>query len=244
VTAQFIGNVYQTPAGLDDDIARRARSAGVATLAAAAGEPLGRNSLVRAGHLTRVAGQTGVAGRAVTVWNPPGNNSMIRFGVEACEAGDILVISTPADGAAQWGELAHEWAKAVGIAAVIVDGSVRDIHRVREVGVPLWGRTVDPRQALKDSAGYVNAPVVIGGVRLCPGDLVVADDDAVMLIDARRAGDFVTLAEQRAERENSRREDHRSGRAAQSMAGHFSSGRVTMKPGTWLDDDPDADAST
>jgi 4-hydroxy-4-methyl-2-oxoglutarate aldolase len=244
VTIQFRGNVYQTPAGPGEDITGRARHAGVATLAAAAGEPLGRNSLVRAGQLTRVAGDGGVAGRAVTVWNPPGNNSMIRFGVEACEPGDILVISTPADGAAQWGELAHEWAKAVGIAAVIVDGSVRDVQRVREVGVPLWGRTVDPRQALKDSVGYVNAPVVIGGVRLCPGDLVVADDDAVMFIDAGQAGELVTLAEQRAARETSRREDHREGRAAQSMAGHFPSGRVTMRPGTWLDDNAGARVSS
>jgi 4-hydroxy-4-methyl-2-oxoglutarate aldolase len=197
----LIGKVYPAPDSEVDDLINAAKSLTVATIAAAMPEPVGRNSIIAQGVLHRMNGSGTMVGPAVTVWSPPGNNTMFRFGMQTTRPGDVYVLVTPTLGAAQWGDLATVWAIGRELAGGIVFGSVRDLAEIHKTDFPLWGADVDPRQSLKISIGYVNAPVDIAGHRIAPGDLVVADDDAVMTLTPAEARMAIPLAQKRAEKE-------------------------------------------
>ncbi|HUU29481.1 MAG TPA: RraA family protein [archaeon] len=70
-----------------------------------------------------------------------------------------------------------------GAMAVVTDASARDVDEVAKEGVPLYlrhvGRGIRPGRNELES---VNRPVSIGGVLVCPGDLVLGDGDGVVVV--------------------------------------------------------------
>lgn len=70
-----------------------------------------------------------------------------------------------------------------GAVGVVTDASSRDTDEVAIEKVPLYlrkkGRGIRPGRNELES---VNRPVVIGGVLVCPGDVVVADGDGVIVV--------------------------------------------------------------
>ncbi len=79
------------------------------------------------------------------------------------------------------------WAER-GAVGVVTDASSRDTDEVAIEGVPLYlrekGRGIRPGRNELES---VNRPVTIGGVLVCPGDVVVADGDGVVVVPRRVA---------------------------------------------------------
>jgi 4-hydroxy-4-methyl-2-oxoglutarate aldolase len=57
----------------------------------------------------------------------------------------------------------------------------------------------------------VNRPIVCAGQLVCPGDVVVADDDGVVVVPWRRAEAVLAAAKERAEREARLRERYAAG---------------------------------
>ena len=85
------------------------------------------------------------------------------------------------------------WVKA-GAVGVVTDAGSRDTDEVAIEKVPLYlrkkGRGIRPGRNELES---VNRPVVIGGVLVCPGDVVVADGDGVVVVPrkvARQVAEF------------------------------------------------------
>jgi 4-hydroxy-4-methyl-2-oxoglutarate aldolase len=85
------------------------------------------------------------------------------------------------------------WVKA-GAVGVVTDASSRDTDEVALEKVPIYlrkkGRGIRPGRNELES---VNRPVVIGGVLVCPGDVVVADGDGVVVVPryvARQVAEF------------------------------------------------------
>jgi regulator of RNase E activity RraA len=74
------------------------------------------------------------------------------------------------------------WYK-MGATGVVTDAGARDTDEVGLEGVPLYlskkGRGIRPGRNEIES---VNRPVSIGGVLVCPGDVVVADGDGVVVV--------------------------------------------------------------
>jgi 4-hydroxy-4-methyl-2-oxoglutarate aldolase len=74
------------------------------------------------------------------------------------------------------------WKKA-GAVGVVTDASSRDTDEIAIEKVPLYlrkkGRGIRPGRNELES---VNRPIVIGGVLVCPGDVVVADGDGVIVV--------------------------------------------------------------
>ncbi|HLO57434.1 MAG TPA: hypothetical protein VK179_01705 [Bacteroidales bacterium] len=74
------------------------------------------------------------------------------------------------------------WVKA-GAVGVVTDANARDLDEIMLEKVPLYlrdrGRGIRPGRNELES---VNLPVVIGGVLVCPGDVVVADGDGVIVV--------------------------------------------------------------
>lgn len=78
--------------------------------------------------------------------------------------------------------------KSNGAVGVVTDASSRDTDEVGLEKVPLYlrkkGRGIRPGRNELES---VNRPVTIGGVLVCPGDVVVADGDGVVVVPRRVA---------------------------------------------------------
>lgn len=74
------------------------------------------------------------------------------------------------------------WHKS-GAVGVVTDANARDTDEIAIEKVPLYlrkkGRGIRPGRNELES---VNRPVVIGGVLVCPGDIVVADGDGVIVV--------------------------------------------------------------
>jgi 4-hydroxy-4-methyl-2-oxoglutarate aldolase len=147
-----------------------------------------------------------IGGSAVTVSCAPGDNIMVHAAVEMIEPGDVLVVTTttPADNG-MFGELLATSVLTRGCAGVVVDGGVRDVSDLRLKGPPVWARVVHAAGTVKATPGSVNLPVACGGVTIRPGDVVVADDDGVVVIERERVGDVVVAVRARLAREDETR---------------------------------------
>ncbi len=124
-----------------------------------------------------------IIGPALTVLTVPGDTLMLHYAVEVCQAGDVIVLaSEEPNPSAVWGKMVSVVARARGVAGVIVDGFVRDIAYIRDAQLPVWTRAVSPRGSTRKGPGSLNVPICCGGVRVEPGDLIMADDDGVIVI--------------------------------------------------------------
>jgi RraA family protein len=129
-----------------------------------------------------------LVGRARTVWTRPGDNQAIHQILPQCRPGDVLVINGGGDTTrALIGELIAEKAKARGVVGMVIDGVVRDGVELERIDFPVWSRGLCPAGPYKNGPGKLDVPVAVGGVAVCPGDLIVADDDGVIAIPAAEA---------------------------------------------------------
>ena len=170
--------------------------------------------------LTQVVPGSRVAGPARTALCAAADNTMVHALVAHARPGDVLVL-TSADPApvALVGELLATQMQAKGVAGILVDGAVRDLDELRELGLPIWARFVRAQGAGKGEVGRIDVPVVVGGAEIAPGDLVVLDCDGAVALPAGRAGEVLPLALERAEREAAVRERYRSGELSYDLQG-------------------------
>jgi 4-hydroxy-4-methyl-2-oxoglutarate aldolase len=143
-----------------------------------------------------------IAGSAVTALCHPGDNWMIHVAAECVKPGDVLVIgcsSENADGA--FGELLATSLKALGAKGVVIDMGVRDAAEISEMKFPIWSRAISAKGTVKATVGSVNVPVVCAGLNVKPGDVIVADDDGVVVVDRKKAGEIARLGEEREKKE-------------------------------------------
>lgn len=115
--------------------------------------------------------------------------------VGQAEPGSVLVIATRGGTRAVAGELFTSEASRRGLAGIVIDGFCRDLTGLRAIGLPVFARGVTPMSGTMRVPPQVGIPITCGGVRVQPGDLVVADDDGVVIASADRLRDAVADAE-------------------------------------------------
>ncbi len=136
-----------------------------------------------------------ICGPALTVKVFPGDNLMVHKALDLAQPGDIVVIdagSTPMN--AVLGDLVSQKAKHRGIAAFVVDGLIRDIPGVQEIGMPVYARGTTPIGPLHRGPGEINYPVCCGGIVVNPGDIIMGDKDGVLVVQKEYADDILARA--------------------------------------------------
>jgi regulator of RNase E activity RraA len=121
--------------------------------------------------------------------------------------GEVVVVSThQSKRNAPWGELLSTAAKARGANGAIIDGLVRDVGKIEELGFPVFAAGIKPVDSMGRGivTGY-NVPVECGEVLVNPGDFVFADLDGVVVIPKTNVEEVLRLALNKSTRENSSR---------------------------------------
>ena len=132
------------------------------------------------------------------------------------QKGQVIVINANGFyGAGAFGELMATTAKYYGgVKAAVVDGPIRDISRILEIGFPVWARGNIPTDSIGrvDLIG-VGQPIFCGGVRVNPGDVVMADRDGVVVIPVAEVdlAEVVEKAEEVVAAERRSRQEIREG---------------------------------
>lgn len=144
--------------------------------------------------IRRVHGSGCVAGPVVTARCDEGSVSAVLASFEQVASDQVLVAQGPGEWA-YFGELTGAEAVRVGLAAVVVDGFVRDADRLATLDLPIFARGVTPLGARPAGSGEVGVPLRAGGVEVRMGDWIVADADGVVVVPAEELVDVIKRAE-------------------------------------------------
>jgi RraA family protein len=129
------------------------------------------------------AGDGRLSGPACTVKVYPGDNLMVHKALDIAKPGDVVVIDARGSGAnAVLGDTISMKARHRQIAGFIVDGYIRDLTSIREMGYPVYARGETPIGPLHRAPGEINYPVCCGGVVVIPGDVMIADCSGVVVV--------------------------------------------------------------
>jgi 4-hydroxy-4-methyl-2-oxoglutarate aldolase len=146
-----------------------------------------------------------VIGSALTVWCHAGDNLMLHKAISLAMPGDIVVMNTQGNVTnSGFGELIATSAVQVGIRAVIVDGTVRDVEAIQALKLPVYARGLCANGCNKDGPGEVGAIIACGGVAVRPGDIIIADRDGVAVVPLDAAPEIAKLAMEQVQREEKR----------------------------------------
>ena len=124
-----------------------------------------------------------ISGSALTVNTRPGDNLMVHHAIDIAEVGDIIVVDAGGDMTnAIMGEIMAALAIKKGVAAIIINGAIRDAHEIIKMGLPVFCKGITHRGPYKDGPGVINADISLSGMNIAPGDLIVADNDGFLSI--------------------------------------------------------------
>jgi regulator of RNase E activity RraA len=110
-----------------------------------------------------------------------------------------------------WGGLLSNAAIARKAAGTITDGGVRDYNEIVCLQYPTFCAGLTPY----DSQGRMDGkerdiPIICGGVRVCPGDLVYGDVDGIVVVPKEISGEVITKAWEKVRGEDTARKELRA----------------------------------
>ena len=120
----------------------------------------------------------------------------VLVALRAAEPGSVLVVATNSLRKAVSGELFATEAQRRGIAAIVIDGYCRDLRGLRRIGLPVHARGTTPMSGTTRDPGTFGRDVLLGRVRVSPGDLVVGDEDGVVVGSRERFEAAIDAAEE------------------------------------------------
>jgi 4-hydroxy-4-methyl-2-oxoglutarate aldolase len=122
--------------------------------------------------------------------------------------GDVVVVDNGGRvDLATWGEFHGYACKQNGVAGAIVDGATRDGPEIRTSGFPTFVRGLSPISSRWDlKTASINEPVMLGRVEVNPGDIIFADETAVVVIPESKKAVVLAKANEIRKLEDTNRE--------------------------------------
>jgi regulator of RNase E activity RraA len=131
---------------------------------------------------------------------------------ERLEPDSVLVSSTKGGRVGHFGELTANSARAHGCVGVVLEGNLRDIEGMREIGFPVFYSDLSPLNGIgRWELVAAQRPVVIQGVVVNPGDIVFGEFDGILVIPRADAERVLVKAEEIAGAEGRVRAEVRDG---------------------------------
>lgn len=160
------------------------------------------------------------AGPAATVRCPPGDNLALHRAIARLSRDAVLVVDY--GGSLQtgpFGEILAVACQTRGGGGLVIDGAVRDTAAIVALGFPVMARGRAIPGTVKRDRGELDEPVTVGGVPIRPGDLIVADDDAVIALPADGIDAVIDRAQTRQAAERDALNQIRQGRTTLEVFG-------------------------
>ena len=156
-----------------------------------------------------------VAGRAHTVLScyvydvPDDPYSAEIAAIDSLQPGDVLVAATNrSTRTCLWGELLSTAARARGARGAVIDGHVRDVRRIEQMGFPVFATGMRPVDSLVRGAVMGHGMLVqCGGVVVRPGDIIFGDIDGMVVIPRGSEREVVERARAKVAGEDKTRAD-------------------------------------
>ena len=142
-------------------------------------------------------GMPRVAGPAFTIRTGKHDNLMFHASIYLARPGDVIVVEAGDDEMAVAGGNVCAIAQRNGVAALVVDGVIRDVVESREHRFPVFARGVSPIPAKRVGEGGMNVQIRCGGVVVNPGDVIVGDEEGIVVVPRARAADVLEKAQAR-----------------------------------------------
>ncbi len=149
-----------------------------------------------------------IVGRAMTVLVGPKTDSqpahhLATPAIEESDPETVLLIANEGDkNISCWGDILANAACAKGVRGVIIDGACRDIDANRELGFPVFGRSVVPVSARNRLVQYSYGDAIdFANVTVRKDDFVLADGSGTIVISAQHIEKVLEVAEKLAKRE-------------------------------------------
>lgn len=119
-----------------------------------------------------------------------------RAAVESCPPGAVLVMDSRKNPrAASAGSILVTRLMVRGVAGVVTDGGFRDSPEIAGLTIPAYhNRPSAPTNLTLHQALDINVPIGCGDVAVWPGDVLVGDDEAVIVIPAAIADEIANEA--------------------------------------------------
>ena len=133
--------------------------------------------------------------------------------VDSLLPGEVAVVGTSKSTRnAPWGELLSTAAKARGARGAVIDGLVRDVGKIEELGFPVFAAGIKPVDSMgRGIVTAYNVPVECGEVLVHPGDFVFADRDGIVVIPRELVPRTIELAVDKVRRETDSRAELMNG---------------------------------
>lgn len=141
---------------------------------------------------------TFLCGEAFTVHYVPCGEVRGTVGdfLDDVKEGQVVVIDNGGrDYCTVWGDIMTLTAIKKGIAGTLIDGVCRDIPAIREKKYPIFTKgtyMVTGKDRVEVDA--VNEPVAVSGLKVCPGDYILADDSGAVVVPRNRAEEVIRVA--------------------------------------------------
>lgn len=174
--------------------------------AADVGDALQRMTVMDGG-IRLLTERAALLGNALTVDVRSGDNLAIHRALDEARPGDVLAVNGHGDTTrALIGGLIGEIMVNAGIAGAVVDGAVRDVQALSEMGLAVYARAITPAGPFKNGPGAIGAPVAVGGVVVAAGDVLVGDADGVVVVPRHRVKEVVDAVDGIVEKERALRQ--------------------------------------
>lgn len=161
---------------------------------------------------------TKMVGKVFTVRTYPGDWAKPVEAIDLAEEGDVIVIDAGGVGPAVWGELATYSSMQRKIKGVVIDGAIRDTTEIKRLNFPAFAKIITPTAGEPKGFGETGIPVMLGGVRVHPGDWIVGDDDGVIVIPKEKVVEITNRAMDILEKENRLRDEIKKGSTLSQVA--------------------------